>query len=295
MTSASIFDLLATRPVLFDGAMGTELMKRGLPQGVCPEEWNVDRPNVLKDIHRSYYEAGSDSVSTNSFGANRIKLASHGLEDRFYELNRAAAELAGEVRPAGRFVAGDIGPTGKFLKPQGEYEEAEFEAAFADQAEALGSGPVDFFLVETMFDLREALCAVRGIRRGSDLPVFVSMTFNRNPRGFFTLMGDSIGRCVEAFEAIGVPVIGTNCTLTSSDLADCIREMRALTSKPLIAQPNAGKPEVSSGDVVVYSQPAEDFARDVPKLVASGARIVGGCCGTDPEFIRQAAAALKTA
>jgi len=293
--SASIFDLLATRPVLFDGAMGTELMKRGLPQGVCPEEWNVARPDALKEIHRSYFDAGSDAVSTNSFGANRIKLASYGLESRCRELNRAAAELAGAVRPPGRFVIGDVGPTGKFLKPQGEFEESEFEAAFADQAAALDAGSVDFFLVETMFDLREALCAVRGIRGASALPVFVSMTFNRTRRGFFTLMGDSVRRCVEAFEALGVPVIGTNCTLTSSDLADCVREMRALTTKPLIAQPNAGKPEVGAGDAVVYSQPAADFARDVPKLVASGARIVGGCCGTDPEFIRQAAAALKTA
>jgi len=295
MDSASIFDLLKTRTALFDGAMGTELMKRGLPQGVCPEEWNVARPDVLKEIHRSYFDAGADAVSTNSFGANRIKLASYGLESRCRELNGAAAELAGAVRPPGRFVIGDVGPTGKFLKPQGEFEESEFEAAFADQAAALDSGSVDFFLIETIFDLREALCAVRGIRSASALPVFVSMTFNRTRRGFFTLMGDSVRRCVEAFEALGVPVIGTNCTLTSSDLADCVREMRALTTKPLIAQPNAGKPEVGAGDAVVYSQAVEDFAQDVPKLVASGARIVGGCCGTNPEFIRQAAAALKTA
>ena len=293
MNSATIFDLMRRRTVLFDGAMGTELMKRGLPQGVCPEEWNVSHPDALKEIHRSYYEAGSDAVSTNSFGGNRIKLASYGLESRCHELNAAAARLAGDVRPPGKFVIGDIGPTGKFLKPQGEYEETDFEEAFADQAGALACGPVDFFLIETMFDLREALCAARGIRSVSTLPVFVSMTFNRTPRGFFTLMGDSIARCVDAFEKLGVPVIGANCTLTSSDLADCIGAMRKLTAKPLIAQPNAGKPELTAGDAVVYSQAVEDFVKDVPKLVDNGAAIIGGCCGTNPEFIRQAAAALK--
>ncbi|MCX6563782.1 MAG: homocysteine S-methyltransferase family protein [Candidatus Aminicenantes bacterium] len=293
MTPATIFDLLKKRTVLFDGAMGTELMKRGLPQGVCPEEWNLSHPDALKDIHRSYFEAGADAVSTNSFGASRIKLASYGLDGRCHELNLAAARLAGEVRPAGKFVIGDIGPTGKFLKPQGEYTEAAFEEAFAVQAEGLAAGPVDFFLIETMFDLREALSAVRGIRSVSALPVFVSMTFNRTRRGFFTLMGDSVARCVEAFETLGVPVIGANCTLMSSDLADCIGAMRQMTSKPLIAQPNAGKPELTGGDEVVYSQSVEDFVKDVPKLIEGGANIIGGCCGTNPEYIRMAAAALK--
>lgn len=293
MAEASIYDLIKTRTVLFDGAMGTELMKRGFPQGVCPEEWNISRPEALKEIHRSYYEAGADAVSTNSFGANRIKLASHGLEDRCHELNLAAARLAGEVRPAGKFVIGDIGPTGKFLKPQGEYTEAAFEEAFAAQAEGLAAGPVDFFLIETMFDLREALCAVRGLRRVSTLPVFVSMTFNRTRRGFFTLMGDSVARCVEAFETMGVPVFGANCTLTGSDLADCIDGIRKMTSKPLIAQPNAGNPELTGGHEVVYSQAVADFVKDVPKLIKSGANIVGGCCGTNPEYIRMAAASLK--
>lgn len=293
MAPATIFDLIKKRTVLFDGAMGTELMKRGLPQGVCPEEWNISRPEALKEIHRSYYEAGSDAVSTNSFGANRIKLASHGLEDRCHELNVAAARIAGEVRPAGKFVIGDIGPTGKFLKPQGEYTEAAFEEAFAVQAKALAAGPVDFFLIETMFDLREALCAVRGIRSVSSYPVFVSMTFNRTPRGFFTLMGDSVARCVEALETMSLPVIGANCTLTSSDLADCIRAMRKMTAKPLVAQPNAGQPELTGEHEVVYSQGIEDFVKDVPRLVDSGANIIGGCCGTNPEYIRKSAAALK--
>ncbi len=152
---------------------------------------------------------------------------------------------------------------------------------------------MDFFLVETMFDLREALCAVRGIRRVSVRPVFVSMTFNKTPRGFFTLMGDSVARCVAVLEAEGVPVLGANCTLTSSTLRECIAVMRELTSKPLIAQPNAGQPEIACGGELVYTQSVEEFAADAPRLVESGAKIVGGCCGTTPDYIRAAAAALN--
>lgn len=290
-----LLDLIARRPVLFDGALGTELMKRGLPQGHCPELWNVENPAAVRDIHRSYFEAGSDAVVTNTFGGNRLKLEACGLGARCAELNAAAAALALSVRPEGKFVGGDIGPTGKFLKPQGEYTEAAFEAAFALQARTLAAAGVDFILIETMFDLREALCAVRAARSEATVPVFATVTFNRTRRGFFTLMGDSVAKCVAAFEALDVPAFGANCSLTSADLADAVREMRSLTSRPLIAQPNAGRPELTRAAEVVYSQSIEEFAADVPKMLAAGADVIGGCCGTDPEFIRRAAAILRAA
>jgi len=293
MSAFTILDLLAKRTVLFDGALGTELMKRGLPQGTCPELWNVSHPEAVKDIHRSYYDAGSDAVVTNSFGGNRIKLIAYGLEDRCPELNAAAAKLVAEIKPQGKFAGGGLGPTGKFLKPQGEYSEEHFEQAFAVQAKALAMGQVDFLLIETMFDLREALCAVRGARSAASIPIFVTMTFNRTPRGFFTLMGNSVAQCVEAFEKLDIPVFGANCTLTSSDLADCIGEMRKHTSRPLIAQPNAGKPELTGALEVVYSQGIEEFVRDIPKMIESGANVIGGCCGTTPEYIRRASETLK--
>jgi 5-methyltetrahydrofolate--homocysteine methyltransferase len=298
--SAAILDLIAyrpgrrvARPVLLDGAYGTELMNRGLPAVRCPELWNVEQPDAVKDVHRSYFEAGSDAVATNSFGGSRIKLSSYGLGDRCAELNAGAAALAVAVRPPGRFVAGDIGPTGKFLQPQGELTEAEFEESFAVQARALAAGGADFILIETMFDLREALCAARAARQATDIPVFATMTFNRTPRGFFTLMGDSAAKCVAAFEALDLPAFGANCTLTSSDLVECIREMRKHTARPLIAQPNAGKPELNRAAEVVYSQGIEEFVADVPKLVEAGADVIGGCCGTNPEYIRRAAAVLR--
>ena len=289
----SIFDLMNERVVLLDGGLGTEFMKRGLPQGTCPEFWNVERPEIVISVHRSYFEAGSDAVSTNSFGGNRIKLSSYGLEARGMEFVRAAARLAAEARPSGRFVAGSMGPTGKFLKPQGGYEEKEFEDVFAEQALALTEGGADFLLLETMFSLREALCGVRGVKRVSALPIFVTMTFNRTPRGFFTLMGDSIGRCLKELEESGVGATGTNCTLNSADMADLVAEMRKATSLPLIAQPNAGQPELSAAGGVTYSQGIEEYVSYVPRMIENGARIVGGCCGTDPQYIQRMAAIIK--
>jgi 5-methyltetrahydrofolate--homocysteine methyltransferase len=293
MATASIFNLLKERPVLFDGGLGTELMKRGLPQGTCPELWNITNPETVKEVHKGYFDAGSDAVATNSFGGSRIKLASFGLEARSHELNYAAARLAGEVKPKGKYVAGSMGPTGKFLKPQGEYEEAEFESAFAGQAKALAMGKVDFLLIETMFDLREALCALRGAKSAVHIPVMLTMTFNRTPRGFFTLMGNSVAQCVAVLEKEGVSALGANCTLSSSDMADCIREIHGLTRLPIIAKPNAGQPEFNAAREVVYSRSVEDFVRDVPKMLENGASVVGGCCGTDSAYIRRIADLLK--
>lgn len=292
MSAHPVFDLIARRPVLFDGAMGTELMKRGLAAGVCPELLNIDEPDTVRAVHRDYFAAGSDIVSTNSFGGSPLKLAGYGWAGRARELNEAAARRAVEARPAGRFVAGSIGPTGAFLQPQGGYVEAEFEEQFAVQAGALAEGGADVLIIETMFDLREALCAVRGARRACPLPVFATMTYNRTPRGFFTLMGDTPEKCVRALEAEDVAALGANCTLTSGDMADLAAALRRLTGLPLIIQANAGRPEVVDGDRVVFSQSVDAYVQDVPRMVRNGANIVGGCCGTDPEYIRRIAAVL---
>lgn len=292
---ASIFDLIKKRVVLLDGGFGTELIKRGFPQGACPESWNVEKPGVVREIHKSYFDAGSDAVLTNSFGGSPIKLASYGLESRCRELNRAAALIANEVKPKGRFVGGSMGPIGKFLKPQGEHTEPEFEDAYGEQARGLTEGKADFLLIETQYDLREALCALRGARKASHLPVFVTMTYNRVPRGFFTLMGNSVAQCVEAFEKEGVPAVGANCTLDSKDMADLVRAMREKTALPIIAQANAGQPALSAETGVSYSQGMEDYVTYIPKIVENGANIIGGCCGTDPDYIKRMAGLIKSA
>ncbi len=291
--NASILDLIEKRAVLLDGGFGTELIRHGFPQGECPESWNVEKPEIVKKIHKSYFDAGSDAVLTNSFGGSKIKLASHGLEKRCYELNRAAATIANEVKPEGKFVAGSMGPTGKFLKPQGEFTEEEFEEAYAEQAKGLTDGKVDFLLIETQYDLREALCALKGARKSSDLPIFVTMTFNHYPRGFFTLMGNSPAQCIEELQKESIPVIGSNCTLNSAEMADLIKGMREKTSLPLIAQANAGKPSLSSEGDVSYSQGLEDYVLYIPQIMENGANIIGGCCGTNPDYIKKMAEIVK--
>ncbi|MGB7297327.1 MAG: homocysteine S-methyltransferase family protein [Candidatus Aminicenantales bacterium] len=291
--TAAILELIRKRRVLLDGGFGTELIRRGLPQGACPETWNVERPDVVREIHTSYFDAGSDAVLTNSFGGSVIKLAAHGEDKRCYELNKAAATIANEVKPAGCFVGGSLGPTGKFLHPQGEFAPGQFEDAYAEQARGLADGRVDFLLIETQYDLREALCAVRAACRVTELPVFVTMTYNRTPRGFFTMMGNSVAQCLEELEREGALALGANCTLDSQDMADLVRIMKEKTSLPLIAQANAGKPSLSAQGKVSYSQGLEDYLRHIPRMIENGADIIGGCCGTNPEYIRRMAAVVK--
>ncbi len=282
----TILDLIKKRTVVLDGGMGTELMKHGFSQGECPEKWNIEKPDVIKSIHQSYFEAGSDAVLTNSFGGSKLKLSSYGLEDLCYELNRQAGLLANEVKPDGKFVAGSMGPTGKFLEPQGEYKEEAFEDAYGVQANGLSDGQVDFILIETQYDLKEALCALRAVRKNASCPVFVTMTFETYPRGFFTMMGNSVSQCVQSLIEENVPVLGANCTLDSEDMAELIKSMRASTSLPLIAQANAGKATMSSQGDVSYSQGIENYVKYVSQILNNGANIIGGCCGTDPEYIR---------
>ena len=289
----SIFDAIRKGVVLLDGGMGTELIAHGFPQGACPETWNVEKPDVVKKIHQSYFAAGADVVLTNSFGGNRIKLEDYGVGDRCYELNRAAAEIANQIKPEGKFASGSMGPIGKFLKPVGEYEKEQFIEAYAEQARGLSDGGVDFLLIETQYDLQETLCALQGARNVTDKPVFVTLTFNRGPRGYFTIMGNSVTQCIEELEKEKVPVVGTNCTLNSEEMVDLVKIIRESTSLPILAQANAGKPSVSEEGEVSYAQKIEDYLRFIPQMIENGANLIGGCCGTNPEYIRRMAEILK--
>jgi 5-methyltetrahydrofolate--homocysteine methyltransferase len=288
-----ILDLAKTRTVLLDGGLGTELMKRGLTQGQIPELWNVEHPEAVQSVHRDYFEAGADAVSTNSFGASRLKLEGLGLAERCRELNRAAAANAAAVRPAGRFVAGSMGPTGKFLKPQGEYTEGQIEESFAEQAAGLAEGGADFLILETFFDLREALCGVWGAKKGApQLPVFATLTYSRTKRGFFTLMGDGLAAAMAALEKNGASAVGANCTLASGAMIELAAELRRATALPTIVQPNAGQPEMDADGCTVYAQTPDQFAEDMVQIAAAGINFVGGCCGTNPSFIRRLAERL---
>ncbi len=289
----SIFDIIQKRVVLLDGGMGTELIRYGFPNGTCPELWNVEKAEIVQKIHQNYFDAGSDVVSTNSFGGNKIKLSSYGLAERCYELNITAATIANKVKPNGTFIAGSIGPTGKFLQPAGTATEAEFEDAFADQVRGLVDGKVDFLLIETQYDIKEALCALRVAQRDCDLPVFVTMTYNHNPNGYFTMMGNSVALCIKTLEKENIQGLGANCTLNSADMTDLVKVMRQQTSLTLIAQANAGQPSLSKKGDVFYSQGIDDYVHYIPEMIKNGANIIGGCCGTNPDYIKRMAELIK--
>jgi 5-methyltetrahydrofolate--homocysteine methyltransferase len=217
-----------------------------------------------------------------------LRLASFGYNDKVEEINIRAVEIAKKVRPEDKYVAGDIGPCGGFLKPMGKFSIEELEKSFLEQAKALAppKGGVDFFSIETMCDLREALAAIKAVKTASDLPIFVSMTFDKKPRGYFTMMGNTISECATELKKAGADVIGANCTLGSAEMIGLVEKLRKSTDLPIIIQPNAGKPELICGELV-YHQDPESFAEDIRKIVNAGANFVGGCCGTTHEFIRE--------
>jgi len=281
-----LLDLVNQRVVLFDGALGTMLITRGLSSGEAPETWNLERPEVVKEVHRAYFSAGSDVVQTNTFGGNRLKLRDKGLEDDLLRLNQAAVALAREACPSGKFVAGDVGPSGKLMAPFGPHEAKEMEAVFAEQGQVLAEAGVDLISIETMFSLEETLAAVRGLRAVTDLPIFASMSFDLKPRGFFSLMGETPEVCVKALQENGADVVGSNCQLGSREMIDLTRELGRWAQVPVIAQPNAGSP-VLRGGMTVYEQSPQEFAEDILSIIEAGAHVVGGCCGTNPLFIQE--------
>jgi len=285
-------DIIRERPFLFDGAMGTMLMKAGQGSLKTPILLNLDEPELVADIHRQYYNAGADVVITNTFGGSPLKLSADGREQQMAELNRNAVKLTRQACPEGKFVAGDIGPSGKMMQPLGEVAPQEMQENFFSQAEALIEAGVDLIIIETMYSLEEALAAVQGVRKAGDILLLASMTYTKTKNGFFTVMGEDISRCVSALEEAGADMMGANCTLNSTDTIDLTAELRAVTGKPLLIQPNAGKPVTSKG-LTYYEQTPAEFAADAKKIHAAGADMIGGCCGTTPEFIRAVKAVLS--
>jgi methionine synthase I (cobalamin-dependent) len=267
--------------------MGTMLIAQGLPRGAAPEMWNIERPEVVAEVHRAYFSAGSDVVQTNTFGGNRFKLLDKQLEDDLVKVNRTAVKLAREVCPPGKFIAGDVGPSGKLMAPFGPHEVREMEGVFEEQGRILVEAGVDLISIETMFSLEEALAALRAIRGITDLPIFVSLAYDLKPKGFFTLMGETPEQCVKALEESGADVVGSNCQLGSREMVGLTRELRRWAKVPVIAQPNAGSPVVREGETI-YEQTPEEFAHDILGIVEAGAHVVGGCCGTTPRFIQEA-------
>jgi len=269
--------------VLLDGAMGTQLIQKGLGTGELPESWNFTHPEDIREIHNSYIQAGAQVILTNTFGANRLKLKKAGAEDKLEEVNLGALRIAREAAGGKVWIGGNIGPTGEFLKPYGQYEEKDFYLVFKEQAEILAEAS-NLFVIETMSDPQEVRIAIKACKDNFALPVAASMSFNSKAGQYRTLMGTTIAQAVEALEE--ADIIGANCgDLSPEEMAEVIREMRKLTSKPLLAEPNAGKAQLKEGQAI-YPLGPEEYKQEAEKIVQAGVNIIGGCCGTTPEHIK---------
>jgi 5-methyltetrahydrofolate--homocysteine methyltransferase len=271
--------------LIADGGWGTELQKRGLPPGEVPEAWNLSRPEDVLAVARSYVEAGADIILTNTFGGSPLKLAKVDLGDKLVEINRRGAEISKQVAGDRALVFASIGPSGEFMAPLGTISEADMVKGFAEQAQALAEGGADGIVVETMMDLAEAKAAVRATKESTSLPVAVTLTFNKGPKGYATMMGIRPEQAAAELESAGTDIVGANCGAGIDIMIELMRLMRSATSLPIWCKPNAGLPELIDGKTV-YRETPEMMASKLNALVQAGASIVGGCCGTTPAHIR---------
>ncbi len=288
-----LFQLIASNPfVIGDGAMGTMIQQFGLTTGGAPELWNVERPDIIRQIYQSYVDAGSQIIETNTFGGTRYRLGLHNLQDRVHELNYAGAALAREVAGDDILVAGSMGPTGELMQPMGELTYETAMEAFAEQAAALAEGGVDFFLIETMSDLNEVKAAVEGCRQVSALPIATTLTFDTN---YHTMMGVSPAQAMQELAAFGVKIIGANCGNGPDETRRAIQEMAAVRPEGvyLMAQSNAGLPHMEHGHIH-YDGTPEVMAELALDLAGMGVDIIGACCGSTPEHIKAMREALLT-
>lgn len=276
-------------PIILDGATGTNLQEAGMPIGVCPEEWILENPDVLKKLQADYVEAGTNIVYAPTFTGNRIKLAEYGLEDRLVEINQKLVALSKEAVNGKAYVAGDMTMTGQQLFPLGELMFEELVEVYKEQATVLAEAGVDLFVVETMMSLQECRAAVIAIREVCDLPIMVTLTYNEDGR---TLYGTTPEVATVVLQSLGADVIGINCSTGPEEMLEPVRKMAEYATIPILAKPNAGLPELENGKTVYKTTP-EEFARVGKQLVEAGTAILGGCCGTTPAHIKALAAAVK--
>jgi len=281
----------AGETVLADGAIGTLLLARGLEPGACPESVNLRQPRMLEKIAARYVEAGAEIVQTNTFGGSPLKLAPYGLDKRTVEINRSAVHAVRRAVGRKAYVALSCGPCGQLLQPYGDADPAEVADGFRRQLGAAADAGIDMICIETMTDLAEALLALGAAREvAGELPVSVSMTFDDTPRGFFSIMGNSLEQVASELGAAGADVIGSNCGNGSEVLARIAATLREHTALPLLIRPNAGLPRLTA-EGTIYPESPEFMAERCVPLLSLGVGILGGCCGTTPEHI----AALRQA
>ena len=277
-----IAKLTAKGPVLTDGAWGTQLQARGLSPGEVGDFWNLAHPERVEEVARAYVDAGSQIILTNTFRANRIALERYSERDRVVDINRAGVEISRRAAQGRALVFASIGPSGKLLMRR-DISESALAAAFAEQAQALADAGADALLVETMIDVVEARMAVAAAA-ATGLPVVACMVFDAGKSKDRTMMGVTPQQAVVELTRAGAQAIGANCGIGIEQIVPICAAMAAATDQPIWIKPNAGIPEWVDGEVI-YRMTPEAFAGYVPQLIAAGARFIGGCCGTTPEFI----------
>ena len=278
------FQKLTQNVVLLDGATGSNLMASGMPRGTCTEAWILEHKEILQNLQKAYMEAGSQIVYAPTFGGNRYSLGLHGLADKLEEMNRALVNVSREALGHNIYIAGDITTTGKMMEPAGDLTYEMAYETYCEQIKILEDAGVDLIAAETMINIEETLAALDAAASVSSLPVMCTMTVEADGSIF------SGGNAVEAaiaLEGAGACAVGINCSVGPDQLVSVVRNIKENVSIPVIAKPNAGMPTIDEQGNAVYSMSAETFAGHMKVLVENGASIIGGCCGTTPEFIRE--------
>ena len=267
---------------LMDGATGSNLMKAGMPRGVCTEQWVLEHPDAILALQSAYKAAGSDMVYAPTFCANRIALSGYGLQEDVSRMNRELVALSKKAVGSGVLVAGDMTTTGKPADPEDSDGYQQLLDAYREQAESLISAGADLIGVETMMGVNECVAAIEAIRSLGDIAVICTLSVQSDGKCYFD---GSVFEAAEILEALGADAIGVNCSTGPDQLESVIRTLKNTCSLPVIAKPNAGMPKISDSGKAVYSMESGEFAQHMERLVEAGASLIGGCCGTTPEFI----------
>lgn len=283
MNKAQFNKMVQHRPIILDGATGSNLRRAGMPAGVCTEQWILEHPQTLIDLQRGYVAAGSDIIYAPTFSANRIGLAMHGLSHRLAEMNVQLMALSKKASEGRAFVAGDITTTGKILEPAGDTSYQTLFDVYKEQIAILADSGADILIAETMLSIEETLVALDAAQTVCDLPIMCTLTLESDGH---LLYGGTIVEAVEALQEMGASAVGLNCSVGPDQLESVVSAMKAVAKVPIIAKPNAGIPSIDEHGNAHYSMDSETFAQHMKLLADKGARMLGGCCGTDPSYIK---------
>ena len=270
--------------LISDGGIGTYLQNHGLEAGDSPEKLNLTQPTLIRQMASNFFNAGSDMVLTNSFGGNRFMLKKYGIGSQLHEINREAAGLAHMAAGKNKWVIGSIGPSGEFLEPLGDISHNEMHEAFAEQSQALAEGGADGILLETMTSLDEIKIGIEAVKNSTSLPIFATMTFDKGPRGYFSMMGVTPRQTAMELSNTNIDVLGANCGNGIDQMTEIFEVIIGASSKPVLIHSNAGIPKIVEKKVV-YDENPDYMAEYFVSLIQRGAKIVGGCCGVTPKHI----------